>query len=91
MSTQMTTTNTDCIRPGIDVAAFDAYLAQIHAADEARREAEIEETAAEAGAKLPMPASVIRRFEDAGAVVDLDTGWITWPWGMRTAIVEGSF
>lgn len=84
MTTQTATTY---IQPGIDLAAFDAYLTQLHAADETRREAEIESAAAEAGAKLPMPASIIRKFEDAGAFVDLATGWITWPWGIRTVIV----
>lgn len=83
----MMTMTTTCIRPGIDAAAFDAYLSRLHAADQDRREAEIESAAAEAGVKLPMPASVILKFESAGAYVDLATGWITWPWGVRTVVV----
>lgn len=87
-ATTATTTDTACIRPGIDSAAFDAYLTQLHAADQARREAEIEAAATEAGVKLPMPAGVILKFETAGAVVDLATGWIDWPWGVRTVVAD---
>jgi hypothetical protein len=30
-----------------------------------------------------MPSKVIVTLEDAGAVVDLDTGWIAWPNGVE--------
>jgi len=88
MTTQTEIIETQYIRPGIDAEAFDAYLTRLYAADQARREAEVEAAAAEAGVKLPMPASVILKFEAAGATVDLATGWITWPWGMLTAVVN---
>ena len=44
---------------------------------------EIEAHAAESGIPLPMSADMVVTFEDAGAVVELDTGWIVWPSGVR--------
>jgi acetone carboxylase gamma subunit len=54
------------IRPGIDHDAFTRYLALVqHVVD--------------TGIPLPMSPSIILQFEDAGAVVDLETGHIDWP------------
>jgi hypothetical protein len=87
---------TTFIRPGIDYAAFDAYLTALYDAQAAReqqdadaqRRTELEAHVTETGLPLPLPANVIVQLEDAGAVVDLETGWITWPSGIRTAPVD---
>lgn len=57
------------IRPGIDFAAFARYLELIRHADET-------------GIPLAMSPAAIMAFEDAGAVVDMETGWIDWPDGI---------
>lgn len=71
------------IRPGIDFDAFDAHLQAVYAGERQRRRDEIEAHAAESGIPLPMSADMVVTFEDAGAVVELDTGWIVWPSGVR--------
>ena len=75
------------IRPGIDFEAFEAHLQAVHATDRQRRCDKMQEEAAESGIKLPMSPEMILTFEDAGAVVDLVTGLITWPNGVRAAPV----
>jgi hypothetical protein len=75
------------IRPGIDFEAFNAFLDQVRERMEARRREGLAAHAAATGLPLPMAPEVILSFEDAGAVVDLETGWITWPSGIRTAVV----
>lgn len=71
------------IRPGIDFDAFDAYLQAVYAGERQRRRDEIEAHAAESGIPLPMSADMVVTFEDAGAVVDLISGLITFPSGVR--------
>ncbi len=51
------------MRPGIDYAAFSRYLELVHVA----------------GAPLAMAPAAIMELEDKGAIVDLDTGAVTWP------------
>lgn len=70
------------IRPGIDHTAFGAFLDEVLHAREDRRRDELVAWAQETGKPLPMPSKVIVTLEDAGAVVDLETGWITWPNGV---------
>lgn len=53
------------LRPGIDYAAFSRYLELVHVAG--------------AGAPLAMAPAAIMELEDKGAIVDLDTGAVTWP------------
>lgn len=71
------------LRPGIDVAAFDAFLIEVQESREARRRRELIDWAVETGRQLPMSPETIITFEDAGAVVDLETGWITFPNGIK--------
>ena len=83
-------TNHRLIRPGIDFDAFGAYLKAVHATEHRRRCDELNAHAAESGNPLPMTPAVILAFEDAGAVVDLVTGVISWPNGVRAApVLEG--
>lgn len=78
------------IRPGIDFDAFESYLQAVYAGERQRRRSEIEAQAAESGIPLPMSADMVVTFEDAGAVVDLISGMITFPSGVRAApIMEG--
>lgn len=76
------------LRPGIDFTAFAAFLEQVQGARNGRRRTELCDWALETGQMLPMSPDVITTFEDAGAVVDLDTGWITFPNGIKV-YVEG--
>lgn len=71
------------LRPGIDHAAFSAFLDEVQAASKERRRGELVAWSQETGRPLPMPSKVIVTLEDAGAVVDLETGWITWPNGVE--------
>lgn len=71
------------IRPGIDFDAFEAHLQAVYAGERQRRRDEIEAQATESGIPLPMPADLVVTFEDAGAVVDLISGLITFPSGVR--------
>lgn len=75
------------IRPGIDFDAFDAHLQAVYAGERQRRRDELEAWAAESGMPLPMSPDLVLFFEDAGAVVDLATGLITWPNGVWAAPV----
>lgn len=78
------------IRPGIDFVAFEAHLQAVYAGERQRRRDEIEAQATESGIPLPMSADMVLTFEDAGAVVDLISGMITFPSGVRAApILEG--
>jgi len=78
----MNTTST-FLRPGIDHAAFGAFLTQVQESREGRRRLELTDWALETGRQLPMSPEAILTFEDAGAVVDLETGWITFPNGIK--------
>lgn len=69
--------------PGIDHVAFSAFLDQVQVAREQRRLQEILDWSRETGNPLPMTADAVLAFEDAGAVVDLETGWISWPNGIN--------
>lgn len=78
----MNTTST-FLRPGIDHAAFSGFLDEVQAAREERRRGELVAWSQETGRPLPLPSKVIVTLEDAGAVVDLETGWIRWPNGVE--------
>lgn len=78
----MNTTST-FLRPGIDHAAFSVFLDEVQAASEERRRGELTAWTQETAKPLPMPSKVIVTLEDAGAVVDLETGWIRWPNGVE--------
>lgn len=78
----MNTTST-FLRPGIDHAAFSVFLDEVQAAREERRRGELVAWSQETGRPLPLPSKVIVTLEDAGAVVDLETGWIRWPNGVE--------
>jgi hypothetical protein len=71
------------LRPGIDHAAFSVFLDEVQAAREERRRHELVAWSRETGQPLPMPSKVIVTLEDAGAVVDLESGWIRWPNGVE--------
>lgn len=73
------------IRPGIDFDAFEAHLQAVYAGERRRRREEIEAQSVESGIPLPMSADMVVTFEDAGAVVDLISGMITFPSGVRAA------
>lgn len=78
------------IRPGIDFDAFEAHLQAVYAGERQRRRDEIAAQAAESGILLPMSPETVVMFEDAGAVVDLISGMITFPSGIRAVpILEG--
>lgn len=78
------------LRPGIDFDAFGAYLQAVYAGERQRRRDEIEAQAAESGIRLPMSPDMVLVFEDAGAVVDLISGLITFPSGVRaTPVFDG--
>lgn len=76
-------THPQIIRPGIDFDAFEAHLQAVYVTEQQRRCSELQDQAAESGLPLPMSPEAILTFEDAGAVVDLVTGWITWPNGIK--------
>lgn len=78
----MNTTST-FLRPGIDLAAFSVFLDEVQVASQERRRGELAAWSQETGTALPMPSKVIVTLEDAGAVVDLETGWIRWPNGVE--------
>lgn len=81
---------TTVIRPGIDFDAFEAHLQAVYAGERQRRRDELQAQADESGIPLPMSPDMILTFEDAGAVVELDTGWISFPAGVRAApILDG--
>jgi hypothetical protein len=71
------------LRPGIDLAAFAAFLDEVQATREQRRLQELIDWSKESGKPLPMTPAAVLVFEDAGAVVDLETGWIAWPNGVK--------
>lgn len=80
----------EVIRPGIDFDAFEAHLQAVHATERQRRCDELQAWSAESGIPLPMSPGLVLFFEDAGAVVELDTGLISWPSGVRAKpILEG--
>lgn len=79
-------TTSTFLRPGIDFTAFAAFLAQVQESHEGRRRTELCDWSLETGQMLPMSPDVITTFEDAGAVVDLDTGWITFPNGIKVYV-----
>lgn len=80
-------THPQIIRPGIDFDAFEAHLQAVYAGERQRRCQAVQDEAAEIGISLPMSPDMILTFEDAGAVVDLATGLITWPNGVWAAPV----
>lgn len=77
----MNTTST-FLRPGIDSAAFGAFLEEVHESRNGRRRTELCDWALETGRQLPMSPEAIMTFEDAGAVVALESGRITFPNGI---------
>ena len=79
----MSTTTNTFLRPGIDHAAFGVFLDEVQEASQERRRSELVAWAQETGKPLPMPSKVIVTLEDAGAIVDLETGWIRWPNGVE--------
>lgn len=79
------------IRPGIDFGAFEAHLQAVYAGERQRRCNELVAWSTESGIPLPMSPDMVIAFEDAGGVVDLVTGMITFPSGVRAApILDGS-
>ncbi len=54
------------LRPGIDYEAFARYL-------------ELIQHQADTGTPLALSPAAIMQLEDQGAIVDLETGAITWP------------
>ena len=80
-------THPQIIRPGIDFDAFEAHLQAVYAGERQRRRDELQAQADESGISLPMSPDMVLTFEDAGAVVDLVTGLITWPNGVWAAPV----
>lgn len=78
-----TTTTTTFLRPGIDHAAFSVFLDEVQAASQERRRGELVAWSQETGKPLPLPSKAIATLEDAGAMVDLETGWISWPNGVE--------
>ena len=56
------------LRPGIDYEAFSRYL-------------ELIQHQVDTGTPLALSPAAIMQLEDQGAIVDLETGAITWPAG----------
>jgi len=56
------------LRPGIDHEAFSRYL-------------ELVQHSVDTGVPLALSPAAIMALEDQGAIVDLETGAITWPGG----------
>ena len=68
MATQhnSTTVSSTTLRPGIDYEAFSRYL-------------ELVQHQVDTGVPLALTPAAIMMLEDQGAIVDLETGAITWP------------
>jgi hypothetical protein len=68
MDTQhnLPTVSPTTLRPGIDYEAFSRYL-------------ELIQHQADTGTPLALSPAAIMQLEDQGAIVDLETGAITWP------------
>lgn len=67
-NTERSTVSRTTLRPGIDYASFSRFL-------------ELIQHQADTGTRLPMAAGMIMELEDQGAIVDLETGAVTWPDG----------
>ena len=63
-----TTVSPTTIRPGIEHEAFSRYL-------------ELVQHSVDTGVPLALSPAAIMALEDQGAIVDLETGAITWPGG----------
>lgn len=68
MNTQhnLPTVSPTTLRPGIDYEAFSRYL-------------ELIQHQIDTGTPLALSPAAIMQLEDQGAIVDLETGAITWP------------